>query len=50
MKSFFEANVRWTNKIWERLEKIDRKTFDTLIRSDNFMKTWRYIEEEIFRL
>jgi xylose isomerase len=50
IKSFFEANVRWTSKIWERLEKIDKKTFDTLIRSDNFMETWRYIEEEIFRL
>jgi xylose isomerase len=50
IKSFFEANVRWTNKIWELLEKIDKKTFDKLIRSDSFMETWRYIEEEIFRL
>lgn len=50
IKSFFEANVRWTNKIWRLLEKIDKKTFDTLIRGDNFMETWRYIEEEIFRL
>jgi len=50
IKSFFEANVRWTNKIWELLEKIDKKTFDTLIRGDNFMETWRHIEEEIFRL
>jgi xylose isomerase len=50
IKSFFEANVRWTNKIWELLEEIDRETFDGLIRGDNFMETWRYIEEEIFRL
>jgi len=50
IKSFFEANVRWTNKIWQLLEKIDKKTFDKLIRGDNFMETWRYIEEEIFRL
>ena len=50
IKSFFEANVRWTNKIWERLEKIDKKAFDRLIRGDNFMETWKYIEEGIFRL
>ncbi len=50
IKSFFEANVRWTNKIWHLLEEIDKNTFDKLIRGDNFMETWRYIEEEIFRL
>jgi len=50
IKSFFEANVRWTNKIWRLLEEIDKKTLDTLIRGDNFMETWRYIEEKIFRL
>ncbi len=50
IKSFFEANVRWTNRIWQLLEEIDKNTFDKLIRGDNFMETWRYIEEEIFRL
>lgn len=50
IKSFFEANARWTNKIWNLLEKIDRKHLDDLIHGDDFMKTWKYIEEEIFRL
>ena len=50
MKSFFEANARWISKIWDLLERIDRETLDGLIRGDNFMETWRYIEKEIFCL
>jgi len=50
MKSFFEANTRWIDKIWALLEKIDKEALDKLIHGGNFMETWKYIEEEIFRL
>ncbi len=50
MISFFEANVRWIDSIWNMLENIDKGTLNELIHGDNFMDTWRFIEEEIFRL
>lgn len=50
MKSFFEANARWIDRIWELLEGIDRETLDELIHGSNYMETWKYIEENIFRL
>lgn len=50
MESFFEANARWTNRIWDLLEKVDKRTLDELIHRDSFMETWGYIEKRIFRL
>jgi len=50
VKRFFEANARWTEKIWRLLEGIDRKTLDGLMHGDDFLETWEYIEERIFRL
>jgi xylose isomerase len=46
----FETNARVTNKIWRRLEEIDRGQLKELIRGDDYLKTWRFIEEEILRL
>ena len=50
MISFFEANARWIDKIWERLEHIDRDSLKNLIHGDDFMKTWEFIENEILHL
>ena len=50
VKRFFEVNARWTEKIWRLLEGIDRKTLDGLMHGDDFLETWKYIEDHIFRL
>jgi len=47
LKSFFETNVRMTDKIWTLAEKIDEETLGKLISGGNFMETWEYIENEI---
>jgi len=47
LKSFFETNVRMTDKIWNLAKKIDANTLDKLINGGNFMETWKYIENEI---
>jgi len=46
----FEANVRMTRRIWERLRSLDRQRFRKLIRSGDFLETWKFIEKHIFRL
>jgi len=50
IKPFFEANARWTDKIWKMVERIDKKALEELIHGDNFMDTWKFIEEEVFCL
>lgn len=50
IKGTFEANTRLTRKIWDRLEGLDRKAFTDLIGGGDFLKTWRFVEENIFRL
>jgi len=47
LKSFFETNVRMTDKIWRLAERIDGKTLEKLIHDGDFMETWKYIENEI---
>jgi len=44
----FEANSRLTNKIWARLNQIDRAKFGDLIYARDYIKTWQFIEKEIF--
>jgi xylose isomerase len=50
IKGTFEANARWTNKIWERLAALDRKALKRLIAGDDYLATWKFLEREIFRL
>ena len=50
IKETFEANSRITNKIWNHLEEIDIRRISRLIESGDYMKTWRFIESEIFSL
>ncbi len=47
LKSFFETNVRMTDKIWRLAERIDGKILEKLIHDGDFMETWKYIENEI---
>lgn len=50
IKGTFETNARVTNKIWDRLEGLDRARFNALIAGDDYLKTWRFIEEHILKL
>ncbi len=46
----FEANTRMTQKIWDRLNELDRSEFLKLIRGNDFLKTWKFVEANIFKL
>lgn len=50
IRGTFEANARMTRKIWDRLNSLDRKEFAGLIRGGDFLKTWKYVEANIFKL
>jgi xylose isomerase len=50
IRGTFEANTRMTQKIWDRLKGLDRAEFTGLIRGDDFLKTWRFVEANIFKL
>jgi xylose isomerase len=46
----FEANSRMTNKIWALLDRIDSDAFEKLVGQSDYLKTWRFIESNIFGL
>jgi xylose isomerase len=46
----FEANSRMTNKIWTLLDRIDSDAFEKLLGQSDYLKTWRFIESNIFGL
>jgi len=50
IRGTFEANTRMTQKIWDRLNELDRNEFLRLIRGNDFLKTWKFIEANIFKL
>lgn len=50
IRGTFEANSRMTNRIWAMFDRLDRDTFDRLLSQDDYLKTWRFIEENIFSL
>ena len=50
IKRFFEANARWTEKIWNLVENIDKERLDKLMCGDDFMETWEFVETDILRL
>ncbi|GHV40116.1 xylose isomerase [Spirochaetia bacterium] len=46
----FEINARITNKLWALLEDADKKGLSGLIGGRDYLKTWKFIEENIFSL
>jgi xylose isomerase len=50
IQGVFEMNARVTNKIWALLDRVDLKQFEQLITGGDYLKTWRFIEEEILSL
>lgn len=50
IKGTFEANSRLTNKIWNRLDEIGLDNFDNLMAEGDYLSTWKFIENELFRM
>ncbi len=50
IKRTFEANARVTNKIWERLNAVDRNRLEDLMASGDYLDTWRFIEHNFLGL
>jgi xylose isomerase len=50
IKGTFEANSRFTNKIWKKLDQTDSRLLERLIAGGNYLETWKYIEENFFGL
>ncbi|MBN2396039.1 MAG: sugar phosphate isomerase/epimerase [Candidatus Atribacteria bacterium] len=50
IKGTFEANTRMTRKIWHLLNQIDHDEFSRLIKGTDYLKTWHFIERNIFSL
>jgi xylose isomerase len=46
----FEANARITNKLSDLLDEAERKGLGKLIGGKDYLETWQFIEENIFRL
>ncbi len=46
----FEANNRMTRKIWVLLDQLEEKGLKKMIGQDDFLATWKFVEEQIFRL
>jgi len=50
IKGTFEANARITNKLCKLLSNLNRKEFNKLISGEDYLKTWKFIERNIFSL
>lgn len=50
IRGTFEANSRLTNKIWALLDRIDTDELVKLMGQDDYLKTWQFIENNIFSL
>jgi xylose isomerase len=50
IKGTFEANTRITNKLCKLLSNLNRKEFNKLISGEDYLKTWKFIERNIFSL
>jgi xylose isomerase len=50
IRGTFETNNRLTRKLWERLERMDRKEFNRLIEGRDYIKTFQFIETQILGL
>ena len=50
MKETFEINARVTQKIWDLLDRLDLQELERLMHQEDYMKTWRFIEENLLPL
>lgn len=49
-KKVFEANVNITSKIWDLVEKLNRKKIKNYMNEGNYIKILKIIEKDIYRL
>lgn len=50
IKGTFEVNSRITSKIWQLLDTLEAKGFKDMVGQADYLKTWKFIEENIFGL
>ena len=50
IKGVFEANNRLTARLLTRLDELEKKGFGKIIEGNDYMVTWRFIEEQLFGL
>lgn len=50
IKGVFEVNTRLTQRVEKLLERAGEGTLEDLIASEDYLKTWKFIEDEIFGL
>ena len=48
IKRTFEANARWTNKIWKIVESMDKTELAKLIAGQEYLDTWKFLEDKLF--
>ena len=50
IKGTFEINNRLTAKLLARIDEMEKKGLGALIEAGDYMKTWKFLEEELFGL
>lgn len=50
IKRTFETNARITNKLWDLLQSLDKGAIKRMMQRDDYLDTWRFIEEKIYKL
>jgi xylose isomerase len=50
IRGTFEANSRMTNKIWQRLDKVDGGQIAALMAAGDYLETWEFIETNFFAI
>ena len=50
IKGTFEANTRMTRKLWNLINNLNKEEFEQLITGSDFLKTWHFVEQNIFSL
>jgi len=50
IKGMFEANNRLTAKLLKALERMEKNGFEKVLAAGDYMKTWKFIEENLFSL
>jgi xylose isomerase len=50
IKGTFEANSRISNKIWDLLDQVNSGELAQLMTQSDYLKTWQFIEKNIFSL
>ncbi len=48
IKECFEANARWTMKIWNLLDAMGMDELNRLLNQTDFVKNWKFLEKELF--